>query len=99
AMLGQPAHNGVALNGTLNGNGNGNGNGTHEIAGTPVSGRVRRTDGTSAAGAVLTLINHGGQQVARGTSGDDGGYQLVAPLDGTYVLIASSAGHQTQASP
>jgi uncharacterized surface anchored protein len=87
-MAGQPAINGAALNG----------NGTQELTGTPVSGRVRRTDGTPALGAVLTLINHGGQQVARGTSGDDGGYQLVAPLDGSYVLIASSAGHQPQAS-
>ncbi|HKN96877.1 MAG TPA: MFS transporter [Pseudonocardiaceae bacterium] len=67
-------------------------------AGTPISGSVRRSDGSPATGAVLTLINHGGQQVARGTSGDDGEYELVAPLDGSYVLIASSAGHQPQAS-
>ncbi|HEX5114097.1 MAG TPA: MFS transporter [Pseudonocardiaceae bacterium] len=67
-------------------------------AGTPVSGRIRRSDGSAATGAVLTLINHGGQQVARGTSDDDGAYELVAPLDGSYVLIASSAGHQPQAS-
>ncbi|HEX3650738.1 MAG TPA: carboxypeptidase-like regulatory domain-containing protein, partial [Pseudonocardiaceae bacterium] len=66
--------------------------------GTPVTGRVRRSDDTPAAGAVLTLINHGGQQVARGTTVDDGSYELVAPLDGSYVLIASSAGHQPQAS-
>jgi EmrB/QacA subfamily drug resistance transporter len=66
--------------------------------GTPVRGRVRRSDGAAATGAVLTLINHGGQQVARGTSGDEGEFELVAPLDGSYVLIASSAGHQPQAS-
>jgi EmrB/QacA subfamily drug resistance transporter len=69
-----------------------------DAGGTAIGGLVRRTDGTPATGAVLTLINHGGQQVARGTSGQDGGYQLVAPLDGSYVLIASSAGHQPQAS-
>jgi EmrB/QacA subfamily drug resistance transporter len=94
ALVGQngAAHNGATLNGVaLDG-------GPRDTTGTPVSGRVRRTDGASADGAVLTLINHSGQQVARGSSGDDGGYQLVAPLDGTYVLIASSAGHQPQAS-
>ncbi|HEX3589487.1 MAG TPA: DHA2 family efflux MFS transporter permease subunit [Pseudonocardiaceae bacterium] len=90
AMVGQTAPAGaVSLNG----------NGVHEaVTGTPVSGRVRRSDDAPAVGAVLTLINHSGQQVARGTSHEDGGYQLVAPLDGTYVLIASSAGHQPQAS-
>jgi EmrB/QacA subfamily drug resistance transporter len=66
--------------------------------GTPITGHIRRTDGSPATGAVLTLINHGGQQVARGTSGDEGDFELVAPLDGSYVLIASSAGHQPQAS-
>jgi len=72
--------------------------GRHEAIGTPIIGHVRRADGTPAADVVLTLINHGGQQVERGTSGSDGGYRLVAPLDGVYVLIASSAGHQPAAS-
>jgi EmrB/QacA subfamily drug resistance transporter len=79
-----------------------NGHGAHEAAheamGTPVSGHVRRADGAPAPEAVLTLINHSGQQVARGLSGADGAYRLYAPLDGVYVLIASSAGHQPQAS-
>jgi EmrB/QacA subfamily drug resistance transporter len=83
----------AALNGS-----SANGNGSHELGGTPVSGYVRLTDGSPAPEAVLTLINHGGQQVARGTSGTDGGYRLVAPLDGMYVLIASSLGHQPQAT-
>ncbi|HEY3748978.1 MAG TPA: MFS transporter [Pseudonocardiaceae bacterium] len=88
---GQPAPlNGAARNGAA---------GLHDtIGGTPVTGQIRRTDGSPAADAVLTLINHGGQQVARGTSDVDGRYQLIAPLDGMYVLIASSAGHQPQAS-
>jgi uncharacterized protein YfaS (alpha-2-macroglobulin family) len=50
------------------------------------------------SGAVLTLINHSGQQVARTVSEMDGSYQLSAALDGVYVLIASSNGHQPQAS-
>jgi carboxypeptidase family protein len=67
-------------------------------SGTTISGYVRRSDGTPAPGAVLTLINHSGKQVARGATGPDGGYQLTAPLDGVYVLIASCSGHQPQAS-
>jgi EmrB/QacA subfamily drug resistance transporter len=68
------------------------------LGGTPIGGLVRRTDGSPVPGATLTLINHGGQQVARCVSGRDGRYQLIAPLDGVYVLIASSVGHQPQAS-
>jgi EmrB/QacA subfamily drug resistance transporter len=64
--------------------------GRHEAIGTPITGHVRRVDGTPAADVVLTLINHSGQQVERGVSGPDGGYSLVAPLDGVYVLIASA---------
>jgi EmrB/QacA subfamily drug resistance transporter len=87
ALNGDLPHNGVALGGP------------HDtIGGTPVTGYVRRSDGSPAVDAVLTLINHSGQQVARGTSDVDGSYRLVAPLDGMYVLIASSAGHQPQAS-
>ena len=71
---------------------------TAATTGTAIGGEVRRSDGQPVSGAVLTLINHSGQQVARGTSGPDGGYRLTAPLDGVYVLIASCAGHQPQAS-
>ncbi|HEX4226939.1 MAG TPA: MFS transporter, partial [Pseudonocardiaceae bacterium] len=66
--------------------------------GTMVVGYVRRADRSPVAGAVLTLINHSGQQVARTVSEMDGSYQLSAALDGVYVLIASSNGHQPQAS-
>jgi hypothetical protein len=74
------------------------GGGRHEAIGTPITGHIRRVDGTPAVDAVLTLINHGGQQVERGTSAVDGSFELVAPLDGVYVLIASSVGHQPAAS-
>ena len=66
--------------------------------GTAIRGHVRRADRSPVAGAVLTLINHSGQQVARTISEMDGSYQLSAALDGVYVLIASSNGHQPQAS-
>jgi EmrB/QacA subfamily drug resistance transporter len=67
-------------------------------SGTMIAGYVRRADRSPVAGAVLTLINHSGQQVARTVSEMDGSYQLSAALDGVYVLIASSNGHQPQAS-
>jgi EmrB/QacA subfamily drug resistance transporter len=66
--------------------------------GTLVGGYIRRADRSPVAGAVLTLINHSGQQVARTVSEMDGSYQLSAALDGVYVLIAASNGHQPQAS-
>ena len=66
--------------------------------GTAIRGYVHRADRSPVSGAVLTLINHSGQQVARTVSEMDGSYQLSAALDGVYVLIASSNGHQPQAS-
>ncbi|HEY0805176.1 MAG TPA: MFS transporter, partial [Pseudonocardiaceae bacterium] len=74
------------------------GGGRHEAVGTPITGHVRRSDGGPAVDVVLTLINHGGQQVERGVTDADGAFRLTAPLDGVYVLIASSVGHQPAAS-
>jgi EmrB/QacA subfamily drug resistance transporter len=69
-----------------------------EPIGERVHGQVRRGDGGPVAGAVLTLIDHSGRQVSRGTAGDDGTYALNAPGTGAYVLIASAPRHQPQAS-
>ncbi|MDT7724234.1 MAG: hypothetical protein QOI21_810 [Actinomycetota bacterium] len=66
--------------------------------GQPVNGHVRRQDGTSVAGAALTLIDQRGRQVARGVGNTDGSYEIGTPGDGTYVLIVSANGHQPQAS-
>jgi MFS family permease len=66
--------------------------------GQPISGHIRRQDGSSVLGAALTLIDQRGRQVARGTAGGDGGYTINAPGAGTYVLIVSAGGHQPQAS-
>ncbi|MBB2933007.1 EmrB/QacA subfamily drug resistance transporter [Amycolatopsis bartoniae] len=66
--------------------------------GQPISGHIRRQDGSSVHGAALTLIDQRGRQVARGTAGGDGGYTINAPGAGTYVLIVSAGGHQPQAS-
>jgi EmrB/QacA subfamily drug resistance transporter len=87
----------------LNGNGNGNGHSHLEgslgtLVGTPVRGFVRRPDGSPVHAAALTVIDLNGQQVGRTVSGQDGGYDLAAPANGTYVLIASAGSHQPQAS-
>jgi EmrB/QacA subfamily drug resistance transporter len=66
--------------------------------GQPVTGHVRRQDGTSVPGAALTLIDQRGRQVARGIGNPDGSYRIGTPGNGTYVLIVSATGHQPQAS-
>jgi EmrB/QacA subfamily drug resistance transporter len=66
--------------------------------GTPVHGRVRGGDGVPVAGAALTLIDLGGRQVDRGTTGGDGVYGLRAPAAGPYMLITAADGHQPQAA-
>jgi hypothetical protein len=66
--------------------------------GQPISGHIRRQDGSSVLGAALTLIDQRGRQVARATGNSDGGYTISAPGAGTYVLIVSASGHQPQAS-
>jgi EmrB/QacA subfamily drug resistance transporter len=64
----------------------------------PVTGHVRRQDGTSVSGAALTLIDQRGRQVARATGNADGSYRVGTAGNGTYVLIVSAGGHQPQAS-
>ena len=82
----------------INGNGNGHGHLSGTLIGTPVSGFVRRPDGSPVHSAALTVIDLNGKQIGRTASGPDGGYDLAAPANGTYVLIASAGSHQPQAS-
>ncbi|MEU7632724.1 carboxypeptidase-like regulatory domain-containing protein [Nocardia sp. NPDC049220] len=60
-------------------------------------GRVHRPDGRPVPGAMVTLIDQGGRQVARASSAPDGGYAISAPAVGGYVLIASAMAHQPAA--
>lgn len=69
-----------------------------EPAGAPVTGHIRRQDGSPVAGATLTLIDQAGRQVARAAGRPDGGYAITAPNSGEYVLIVAAGGHQPQAS-
>ncbi|WP_328713171.1 MFS transporter [Nocardia salmonicida] len=67
------------------------------IGGGAVDGHVRREDGHPLPGAVLTLIDQRGRQVARASSAADGGYAISAPESGGHVLIVSAMGHQPTA--
>ncbi|MFD5070493.1 MFS transporter [Streptomyces sp. NPDC058369] len=67
------------------------------LSGVPVSGSVQHSDGTKVPRAALTLIDVQGQQVGRGSSGEEGRYALSVPGAGSYVLIAAAGGHQPQA--
>ncbi|WP_372667334.1 MFS transporter [Amycolatopsis kentuckyensis] len=66
--------------------------------GVPVTGHVRRQDGSHVSGAALTLIDQRGRQVARATGAADGSYSVPSQGPGAYVLIVSAHGHQPQAS-
>lgn len=62
-----------------------------------VSGQVRAADGTPIAGAAVTLADLAGRQVAVAQADAGGQYQLAAPGMGSYLVIASAAGHQPAA--
>ncbi|WP_419150672.1 MFS transporter [Nocardia vinacea] len=68
-----------------------------DSGGAALGGRVHREDGRPVPGAVLTLIDQGGRQLARASSAADGGYAITAPQTGGYVLIVSAMGHQPTA--
>ncbi|MGY0499445.1 MSCRAMM family protein [Nocardia sp. FBN12] len=68
-----------------------------DIGGGAVAGHVRREDGHPLPGAVLTVIDQGGRQVARASSAADGGYSISAPESDGHVLIVSAMGHQPTA--
>ena len=68
-----------------------------EPRGVAVHGRVR-AGAVPVAQAAVTLIDLGGRQVDKGSTGEDGGYRLAVPRPGTYTLIARARGHHPQAS-
>lgn len=69
-----------------------------QTGGQPITGHIRRHDGSSVGGAALTLIDQRGRQAARATAGPNGDYTIGAPGPGTYVLIVAAGGHQPQAA-
>jgi hypothetical protein len=74
--------------------GPGGGAGAAEI---PVSGQVRAADGAPIGGAAVTLADLSGRQVAVSNTDGGGQYRLMAPGLGSYLVIASAAGHQPAA--
>jgi EmrB/QacA subfamily drug resistance transporter len=69
------------------------------LSGGPVvTGRVAGPDRRALTGAVLTVADVSGRQVARGVSRADGGYRLELPTGGTYLLICAAESHQPVAS-
>ncbi len=66
--------------------------------GPPVHGHVRQPGGTPVPGATVTLMDTCGQQAARGQTDADGSYQISAPAQGSYTLIAMASAHQPHAS-
>ncbi|MFG2225019.1 MFS transporter [Streptomyces sp. NPDC048644] len=62
-----------------------------------IQGTVQDGTGSPLAQAVVTLIDIGGRQLGRASTGPDGGYALPAAGPGTYVLIGSAGSRQPQA--
>ncbi|MGC9670490.1 carboxypeptidase regulatory-like domain-containing protein [Planosporangium sp. 12N6] len=67
-------------------------------SGAALTGRVESADGRAVAGAVLTVTDFPGHQVARAVSGADGGYRLNLPSGGSYLVICAAEQHQPMAA-
>jgi uncharacterized surface anchored protein len=63
-----------------------------------VAGQVSAADGGALPGAVVTLADLSGRQVAVARTDTEGRYEVTGPGAGTYLVIASAAGHQPSAS-
>jgi EmrB/QacA subfamily drug resistance transporter len=63
-----------------------------------LDGRVAGPDGHPIAGAMLTVTDLHGNQVARDSSDAAGRYRLGLPTGGTYLLICAEESHQPVAS-
>ncbi|MEU6475485.1 MFS transporter [Streptomyces sp. NPDC047017] len=61
-------------------------------------GRVLDAAGAPVARAKVTLIDRRGRQAGATLSAEDGGYVLVVPAQGPYVLAARATGHGPHAS-
>lgn len=66
--------------------------------GTVLHGRVTAATGRPLARATLTLIDGAGHQAGHAVTAADGGYRLVAPAAGSYLLATSAPAHEPQAA-
>ncbi|HEX3732969.1 MAG TPA: MMPL family transporter, partial [Mycobacteriales bacterium] len=58
-----------------------------------VQGRVMRGNGVPVPGTMITVVNPSGHQAGRATVGEDGGFSIDLPHNGTYVMVAHFVGH------
>jgi EmrB/QacA subfamily drug resistance transporter len=66
--------------------------------GPAIAGRVEGPDRRAVGGAIVTVADFSGQQVARGVTDADGRYRLGLPTGGTYLLICAAENHEPVAS-
>ncbi|MEX3105665.1 MULTISPECIES: MFS transporter [unclassified Streptomyces] len=66
--------------------------------GRPVRGHVRGAGNVPVPGAAVTLISLDGRQLGRAVADADGTYEVRAPGEGTYVLLAAADRLQPQAT-
>ncbi|MGW7514948.1 MFS transporter [Streptomyces sp. NPDC054796] len=71
---------------------------TRAVAEGSVHGLVLGGGDAPVAGAVVTLLDHGGRQLARATAAADGSYAFRAPGHGSYLLVGSAPGHRPKAT-
>jgi MFS family permease/protocatechuate 3,4-dioxygenase beta subunit len=68
------------------------------VSGAVVTGRVEGPDRRPVAGALLTVTDYLGHQMARQVSAADGSYRLDLPSGGSYLLICAAENHQPMAT-
>ncbi|MET0863910.1 MAG: MFS transporter [Nakamurella sp.] len=61
---------------------------------TQLSGSVRGPDQQGVAGAAIAVLDDAGAEVVRGSSADDGHYQLTLPSGGTFLVVVSTVDHR-----
>lgn len=82
---------------TTNGHEDHDGTPSHTISGGMIRGNIRRADGTTIAGATITVIDPNGRQAARTAGEADGSFAIGITASGHYVLVVSATGHEPSA--
>jgi EmrB/QacA subfamily drug resistance transporter len=67
------------------------------MPGASIHGMVQHPDGTPLAGVTLVLMDLLGRQVDQYRTGDGGRFGLAAPAAGSFLLVATTIGHQPRA--
>jgi EmrB/QacA subfamily drug resistance transporter len=67
------------------------------MPGAQIHGMVQHPDGTPIPGVTLVLMDLLGRQVDQYRTGDGGRFGLATPAPGTFLLVATTIGHQPRA--